>query len=876
MVDIEGIKAANKIEDVVEETHPLQKNSGRYLRCLEHDSLVIDTQSQYFVWNSQGKSGDVIEWLEITRGWEFKEAVEWLADRAGMTLHMDAREAAAVKAHRAKVDVLTKLVEFLRGKLTAAPAAAEYCERRGWAAETVERAQLGYWDGDGKGLAAFCREQGIDVNSDGVQVVMGMPREMLIYSHWVGGRCVYISGRGIHEKKHYNPTVKLMGERQVFWNHMVNRMVEHVVIVEGQADAITLGQWNIPAVALAGVAANQKLLKQLERFERVYLGLDADDAGAKNVMELAAELGPKTRIVSWPEKDPNDWLLAGGTAKTASDLLGHAPIFVIWMCERAAAAAAMERDAAMDAAIEQVAKLPDYGYEKAKKEIARVLGIGLGELNGMRKALLKTDNVSVHKVELTTPNGYIDGHLFEMVYSDDEEKGPQTSFAVRDPEGRISVRRMVETDNYRILPLSPLETILKRRTVLLASDVADYVDDLALLGEIRDFIHRHVDVPEHIEALASYYAMMTWLFDKFYVLPYLRARGDSDSGKSRFTETVSALCNRAMIIKGGTTPSPVFRLMETFNGCTVMMDEADLPYSETNADWILMLNTGYKASGSILRTKIDNGEATVEAFSAFGPKIINMRGKFPDDATESRCLTWETSSGRNYRDDIQRYMDIDEFNRDAQRIRNKLLKWRLKNWDDVAINYDHEGTKHLPGRLVEITVSLMSVSKDEDFKRSVMEFIEKMNEKATYERQATLEAKVLKAIFRAKYLPDEKAQEGDERDLLAVGHVSRQTNRIINKENEEGSIMSDDEVKNTKEIGPHRIGRIIRDKLNLETAPSGTRKNYFCVVEDVKRLDSLMRRYGLEQTVMGYVEYAEKLKAMGDDGNADGQGKLML
>ena len=152
MVDIEGIKAANKIEDVVEETHPLQKNSGRYLRCLEHDSLVVDTQSQYFVWNSQGKSGDVIEWLEITRGWDFKQAVEWLADRAGMTLHMDAREAAAVKAHRAKVDVLTKLVEFLRGKLVAAPAAAEYCERRGWTAETVERAGMECSGGGGRGV----------------------------------------------------------------------------------------------------------------------------------------------------------------------------------------------------------------------------------------------------------------------------------------------------------------------------------------------------------------------------------------------------------------------------------------------------------------------------------------------------------------------------------------------------------------------------------------------------------------------------------------------------------------------------------------------------------------------------------------------------
>ena len=81
---VELVKQRNPIEDVIQDTFPLQRQHGRYLRAKEHDSLVVDTGRQMYVWNSQGESGDVIDWLCKRGNLDFKSAVEQLCRRANL------------------------------------------------------------------------------------------------------------------------------------------------------------------------------------------------------------------------------------------------------------------------------------------------------------------------------------------------------------------------------------------------------------------------------------------------------------------------------------------------------------------------------------------------------------------------------------------------------------------------------------------------------------------------------------------------------------------------------------------------------------------------------------------------------------------------
>ncbi len=82
--------------------------------------------------------------------------------------------------------------------------------------------------------------------------IQKFPVGMIVYMHLVRGQLVYLSGRSIEGKQHYNVSREILGERQPYYNYLYSPHAEQVVIVEGQADAITFAEWGIPAVAIGG------------------------------------------------------------------------------------------------------------------------------------------------------------------------------------------------------------------------------------------------------------------------------------------------------------------------------------------------------------------------------------------------------------------------------------------------------------------------------------------------------------------------------------------------------------------------------------------------------------------------------------------------
>ncbi|HZS00055.1 MAG TPA: toprim domain-containing protein [Chloroflexota bacterium] len=74
-----------------------------------------------------------------------------------------------------------------------------------------------------------------------------------------------------------------------------------MILVEGVFDWLTLVQWGLPALALVGTRVRPEALRALgARFERVYLALDADDAGREAADALARELGPRAATLRLP------------------------------------------------------------------------------------------------------------------------------------------------------------------------------------------------------------------------------------------------------------------------------------------------------------------------------------------------------------------------------------------------------------------------------------------------------------------------------------------------------------------------------------------------------------------------------------------------
>ena len=351
----EAVKEKNHIEDVInEDGYELGGMKGHYMKCRQHDSLVVDVQKQCYHWNAKGEHGDVINWRMNRLGVDAKGAVEGLARRAKMAEPNWGRQDPAVRmAARAREDAFNVAASVFHAWLMGNAEALSYARGRGWTDETLAEANVGY-TGAGSSRRELAEElkgaliaQGVDVQSPAAVALLGMQgdvaswakdhgvkvdekhaadrylpgllgKDMLVYPHMVRGRVVYFSGRGVHEKGHFNLVEALVGERQPYFNTAWNHNAAEVVIVEGQADAITLGQWGIAAVGLAGTVAGIGLTDELKNQKVHYLALDEDDAGRKNTPVVAKMFGPMVRIAHWGEL-VNLSATTGGDSGAAAD-----------------------------------------------------------------------------------------------------------------------------------------------------------------------------------------------------------------------------------------------------------------------------------------------------------------------------------------------------------------------------------------------------------------------------------------------------------------------------------------------------------------------------------------------------------------------------
>ncbi len=446
---VERVKEANRIEDVIEEMgFPLQRKYGKYIRAKDHDSLVINTRNQTYTWNSKNEiQGDVIEWVMRRNNWDFKGAIEWLARRAHLPEPKWRQEDEGKRELRRKREKIFALAQAAMQRwLWDDLEALTYARNRGWTDETIREAGLGFsgrrsaaalndlrgdfslheidpecpeavailgYQGDVRGWAAKWE---VDINQQpqwmewgGIPGITGKTR--LIYPHYVNGRVQTFSGRNIlgaeinkdgREVKAYNLPVILAGPRQPFFNHAYSSRADDCVLVEGQADAITLGQWGIPAVALIGTGwqDQEDFIQELrKRHPRLYLGMDADEAGLKaiqgrdNEWEMAFLTGPMCRVVHWPEsqgpegqagKDANDWLRWGMKALGLTDYQGA--------IQEVNAYADLETEIQIDELVNLAIEVAQsegrlsvsmlqrrlrIGYPRATKIIERLTGMGL-------------------------------------------------------------------------------------------------------------------------------------------------------------------------------------------------------------------------------------------------------------------------------------------------------------------------------------------------------------------------------------------------------------------------------------------------------------------------------------------------------------------
>jgi len=391
-----------------------------------------------------------------------------------------------------------------------------------------------------------------------------------------------------------------------------------IYICEGEKDCDNLVKIGLAATTNSGGAEKwQPELSEALIGASVVIIPDKDEPGKRHAAKVANSLYGKTKsikILELPDKDISDWLMAGGTKEELERLAGEAKSYAV------------------------LTGRGDAEEEENRKE---------------RKTSFYETNTCLFE--------QIEGGKFLQYYEESDKTEIVSQFV---------------NDDVRILPLDSEEIILG--AVKLPSGIAEYGNTLTLLKKIEAHIYRYLDVSKSFRKFATYYILLSWVYDRFNTLPYLRFIGDTGCGKSRALDVCGGLCYKATSASGCITPAPIYRMLKKWAG-TIILDEADLQNSDEYHEVTKILNCGFERNRPVIRAVKDNPE-NLQVLPTYGPKVFATRRRFKDAALEARCLTeimQETT-----REDIPPTLN-DRFYKEQGELRNKLLLFRLRNYGKV-------------------------------------------------------------------------------------------------------------------------------------------------------------------------------------------------
>jgi DNA primase len=343
--------------------------------------FVNDQKAMWFDFSS-GKNGNIFDFLVLTEGLSFPEAVERLAHQAGIPLPVMTREAQAQEERRKSLHEVVELAaKFFEATLASRAGARGrgYLLDRGIAAPTQLKFRLGYAPSEQYALKEHLGaakipvedmiEAGLLVSGEDIAVPYDRFRDRVMFpiSDW-RGRVIAFGGRALDKEvsaKYLNsPETPLFHKGATLYNIAGARKAAHdgarVVAVEGYIDVIAMVSAGFEAtVAPLGTALTAEQLALMWRMaDEPILCFDGDDAGrraAYRAVDLALPLlkpGKSLKFASLPDgQDPDDLARSGGR-DAIEDVLGAArPLAdVLWMRESEAGPLdTPERRAALEA-----------------------------------------------------------------------------------------------------------------------------------------------------------------------------------------------------------------------------------------------------------------------------------------------------------------------------------------------------------------------------------------------------------------------------------------------------------------------------------------------------------------------------------------------
>ena len=311
--DVARVRAATDLVALIGEQTALKRVGRRFVGlCPFHaektGSFSVNAEEGlYYCFGCQA-SGDAISFVRATEGVDFVEAVERLANRAGITIRYDDDRDRNEDRNRRRelLAAMTVAVEYYHERLLAGPDAGrarQYLRSRGYDGDVVRRFRLGYapagWDELVRASrlpGAVLREAGLAYENDRNRYQDSFRERVMFPIFDPGGRAIAFGGRVLPEalrsserepgpKYRNSPESSIYSKRRTLyglnWAKSDIARAHEVVVCEGYTDVIGFHLAGVPrAVATCGTALTEDHFRLLAHFaNRIVLCFDADAAG---------------------------------------------------------------------------------------------------------------------------------------------------------------------------------------------------------------------------------------------------------------------------------------------------------------------------------------------------------------------------------------------------------------------------------------------------------------------------------------------------------------------------------------------------------------------------------------------------------------------
>ena len=338
---IDEIRTNNDIVDVVSKYVTL-KRSGRnfFGLCPFHKekspSFAVSPDKQIFHCFGCGAGGNVIHFISKIEGLDFKDTLEFLANRIVMELpSLDNYEDDKTAKLKKRVYEINEIAaRFYHENLykPTSKIAQDYIKKRKLDNRTLKAFLIGY-SGNFNELYLLLKQKGFTVEEMLASSLIKRTQEggfidsfrkrLMFPIQDVRDRVIAFGGRVLDDSKpkYINSPENIVYSkgRNLFGLNVAKKHdTKKIIIVEGYMDAISLYQREITnVVASLGTAMTEAQGRLLRRHsEQVILGYDADGAGQAAIlrgMEILQNLGCDIRVLQIEgAKDPDEYVVKYG------------------------------------------------------------------------------------------------------------------------------------------------------------------------------------------------------------------------------------------------------------------------------------------------------------------------------------------------------------------------------------------------------------------------------------------------------------------------------------------------------------------------------------------------------------------------------------